>query len=179
MSPRPSPHHHPGPGPSGTTVPRPGSVGDFPPVFAGRGHGRPRLRRLLRPRRRLLALGLALSTVGATAAAVAPAPGNARAPAAHKARPSPGGQSVSAPVRLADADAVTLLQPGDRVDVIAAGASAPRAVVRCAPVVQVPGGAEAADVPREGALVVLRVTRRTATALAGSASASRLAFALC
>ena len=36
-----------------------------------------------------------------------------------------GPDVVAAPVRLADADAVSLLRPGDRVDVIAAGSGSP------------------------------------------------------
>lgn len=207
MSPRSS-HHDPGSGahpgwcgPSAAGVPPRGTVADFPPVFAGRGRGRGsprlrRLRRLLRPRGRLLAAGLTLSAVGAGAVAVAPPPDPARAaPAARPVRPPPGEQQVSAPVRFADAGAVALLNAGDRVDVIATstvgttdpagargatGAEAPHVVTRCAPVLRVPHRSAASPGPApEGALVVLRVSRRTATELAGSASDSPLSLTLC
>lgn len=104
---------------------------------------------------------------------------------------------VSAPVRIADAETVRLLEPGDRVDVIAApGASsgeAPgagtgpgvrsrtgpdaRIVVTGARVVEVPRAAEGFQ--DGGALIVLAVPRPVATALAGAGATSRLAVALC
>ncbi|MFR9673542.1 hypothetical protein [Streptomyces sp. TR06-5] len=194
--PRPrSPH----PGPDGTTVPRYCAVPDFPPIAAGPGRGLPRLRRVLSRRRRLLVLGLALSTVGAAGAAArtagplpAPEAGAARAapaaPAAHRVAagsrdgPAPGGRPVSVPVRLADADTVRLLRAGDRIDVMARasraggerpgaarseGAAVPRVVARCVPVAEVPA---ASKTPRRGALVVLRVPRRTAAELVGAAA---------
>jgi hypothetical protein len=108
---------------------------------------------------------------------------------------------VRAPVRIADAAAVRLLRPGDRVDVLAAS----RVVARDAVVVGVPAFSEAgrraagsggtqsrsvgagagmppADDPglslgatsAAGALVVLRVSRGVAAALSGAAADSPL-----
>ncbi len=77
---------------------------------------------------------------------------------------------VSAPVRVADAEAVGLLRVGDRIDLYAAtdrGDEAPT-VVRDAPVIAIPA-ADAAASSADGALVVLAVT---------SADASRLAQAM-
>jgi hypothetical protein len=95
-----------------------------------------------------------------------------------------GAERVAAPVRIADSAAVRLLRPGDRVDVIAAGESAPggseaRVVARGARVTRVPplGAAEAAT--ESGALVVLSVPRPTAARLAGAGATSRLAVTLC
>ncbi|SCK09302.1 hypothetical protein H180DRAFT_00453 [Streptomyces sp. WMMB 322] len=125
--------------------------------------------------------------------------GSAPAGAGREARPgpaaagrpshpnSPGGRSpgptVSAPVRIADAASVRLLHRGDRVDVIAGpdGAGKARVVARGVRVDRVPRPVEtdpvgAAD---DGALVVLRVPRGTATALAGAGAAGRLAVTLC
>lgn len=171
---------YPGSGPTGTTVPRRRTVADFPPILAGRGRGGRRLRRVLRPRR-MVASVLALSAVGAAAAAVAPSPGNARAaPVAHATPPSrPGDAQVSAPVRFADAAAARLLRAGDRVDVIATDTADPRVVARCARVERVPQHAASSGSVREGALIVLRLTRETATTLAGAAAKSPLAVALC
>ncbi|WP_229711901.1 hypothetical protein [Streptomyces daqingensis] len=86
--------------------------------------------------------------------------------------------SVSAPVRIADAAAVRLLRPGDRVDVIASqeGSAPPRTVATGARVERLPKHVETD--PVDGALVVLAVPRRTATALAGAAVTSRLAVTL-
>ncbi|MBB6435481.1 RcpC/CpaB family pilus assembly protein [Streptomyces candidus] len=95
---------------------------------------------------------------------------------------------VSAPVRIADAATVRLLRRGDRVDVIASVNSATGAESSAARVVA--SGVRVADVPRPGemswdgtpdggALVVLSVSRATATQLAGAGSTSRLAVTLC
>ncbi|MFD7511909.1 hypothetical protein ACFV5N_21605, partial [Streptomyces sp. NPDC059853] len=98
--------------------------------------------------------------------------------------PPPPGELVSAPVRIADAEVVRLLAPGDVVDVLAAdpGAAEPaRVVARRAEVAGIPGRDEA---PREeagpfattdGALLVLTVPRATAAELAGAAAGSLLA----
>ncbi|MFD0031966.1 RcpC/CpaB family pilus assembly protein [Streptomyces sp. NPDC127172] len=101
--------------------------------------------------------------------------------------------TVSAPVRIADAAAVRLLRPGDRVDVVAAGAGAAdgqgsggrggRVVAAGARVSSVPDSAESADSAGEvaaegGALVVLSVPRETAARLAGAGATSRLAVTL-
>ncbi|GFH39446.1 hypothetical protein SCWH03_57130 [Streptomyces pacificus] len=104
---------------------------------------------------------------------------------------------VSAPVRIADAETVRLLKPGDRVDVIAvssASAGEPpgrgtsiddrtsrgpdaRIIVAGARVTAVPRAAE--GLQDGGALIVLAVPRSVATALAGAGATSRLAVALC
>ncbi|WP_235981258.1 hypothetical protein, partial [Streptomyces albidus (ex Kaewkla and Franco 2022)] len=87
--------------------------------------------------------------------------------------------TVSAPVRIADAATVRLLSPGDRVDVIAGTDESheARVVAQGVRVDRVPKSVDAG--PVEGALVVLRVPRSTATALAGAAVAGRLAVTLC
>lgn len=88
-----------------------------------------------------------------------------------------GPGTVAAPVRIADADAVHLLRPGDHIDVLTTRATpapfAPpaepggaRVVVSAAPVVAVP----ADDEGQEGALVVLATDRAQAAALAGAAA---------
>lgn len=145
-----------------------------------------------------MAAGLAISA--AALAAAAPRSDDARLTAAEPAgpataepHPKPGraGQPlVSAPVRIADAASVRLLRPGDRVDVVAAGDSDGTAAGRPAKVVA--RAAKVTQVPREqgpsasaeagfgtGALVVLSVPRRTATALAGAGASGRLAVSLC
>ncbi len=100
---------------------------------------------------------------------------------------------MSAPVRIADAGAVRLLRPGDRVDVIAAeeGGDA-RVVATKARVVELPetGDEAAGDATsaqestsvqgaQGGALVVLSVPRPTAARLAGAGATARLAVTLC
>ncbi|MFC4494338.1 hypothetical protein ACFPA8_09355 [Streptomyces ovatisporus] len=82
-------------------------------------------------------------------------------------------------MRIADAATVRLLRPGDRVDVVASeeGSASPRTVARGARVERLPEHMETD--PVDGALVVLAVPRRTATALAGAAVTSRLAVTLC
>ncbi|MBW5421006.1 hypothetical protein GKQ77_05415 [Streptomyces sp. BG9H] len=156
-------------------------VPHFSPVRVRGGH--PRLRRLLRHRRRALAVGLAMTA----ATLAASAPGDAdrlRGPAAAEGarEPERGAlETVTAPVRIADAAAVALLRPGDRVDVIAAEASPgsgakPRVVAAGARVDEVP---EQAEGPAEsGALVVLSVPRDTAARLAGAGASARLAVTL-
>ncbi|MEU0371458.1 RcpC/CpaB family pilus assembly protein [Streptomyces sp. NPDC006283] len=90
---------------------------------------------------------------------------------------------MSAPVRIADAATVRLLQPGDRVDVIAAGnapageGSEAKVVASGVRVTEVPDPREAA--PGDGALVVLSVPRATAAELAGAGATSRLAVTVC
>jgi Flp pilus assembly protein CpaB len=88
---------------------------------------------------------------------------------------------VSAPVRIADGATVRLLQPGDRVDVIAAEESAlggdARVVARAARVTKVPEPAD--GVSEGGALIVLSVPRSTAARLAGAGATARLAVTLC
>ncbi len=90
------------------------------------------------------------------------------------------GETVTAPVRIADAAAVRLLRPGDRVDVIAAeeavSGGAARVVARGARVTEVPEPPEGAS--DGGALVVLSVPRSTAAELAGASATARLAVTL-
>lgn len=89
--------------------------------------------------------------------------------------------AVTAPVRIADADTVRLLRPGDRVDVIAAdgspsGGAEPRVVASGARVAAVP---EPGEGPVEsGALVALSVPRDAAARLAGAGASTRLAVTL-
>ncbi|AVV42155.1 hypothetical protein C6376_12685 [Streptomyces sp. P3] len=175
----------------------------FPPVRV-RG-GRYRLGPVGRPargRRRALAVGLAVTAVALVAAgprigdpvrghpsersSTSP-PDRARS-ALHA--PSPGAHAarkVSAPVRIADAAAVRLLRPGDRVDVIAAEQTArggtARLIARGALVTKVPEPLDApaggpGPVSDAGALVVLSVPRSTAARLAGASAAARLSVAL-
>ncbi|WP_432156321.1 hypothetical protein [Streptomyces sp. bgisy153] len=180
--------------PPGADAPPTCEVPPFAPVRV-RG-GRYQLQRLLRSRRRALALGLAVTA----AALVAAGPGDGAdrppghpgdGPRAH-ARPVSGerdrrhraAETVSAPVRIADAGAVRLLRPGDRVDVIAAGQTASgadaRVVARDALVTNVPEPTEDAGVSVDGgALVVLSVPRTIAARLAGAGATARLAVTLC
>ncbi|WP_307813338.1 hypothetical protein [Streptomyces sp. N35] len=135
------------------------------------------MRRALRRRRRTLAAGLAVAAATlALGGRAAPEPtedsGAAPAPAA---RPV---ELVSAPVRIADAAAVRLLEPGDRVDVVAAGTQGERArvVAADARVAQVPeAGEEGLD---GGALVVLEVPRSVSTVLVGAGAGTPLAVTL-
>ncbi|MFD4586083.1 hypothetical protein [Streptomyces sp. NPDC058434] len=180
---------------------------------------------MLRRRRRALAAGLAV-TAAALAAwlpRAQPGPATPHEPAAlpRHAPPSQGASAgggaageetragapagdaaprpvdiVSAPVRIADAETVRLLEPGDRVDVIAVprapatgtafgrgtgsggartGPDA-RIIVTGARVAEVPGAEGFQD---GGALIVLAVPRPVATALAGAGATSRLAVTLC
>lgn len=171
-----------------TPVPAPCEVPDFPPLRVRGG----RFRRRRAPGA-LLLLAAAALTLTATAAPGPPDPGpDPRSQAAPAARsPAAAGAAapvrlVSAPVRIADAEAVRLLRAGDRVDVIAApvlnspageGASAVRVVARSARVAEVPRPGETR--PDGGALIVLSVPRATATELAGAGITSQLAVTLC
>ncbi|CAL9543493.1 hypothetical protein SUDANB145_04272 [Streptomyces sp. enrichment culture] len=114
-------------------------------------------------------------------------------------RPVP--RMVSAPVRIADAETVRLLRPGDRVDVVATGAGAggtdgvaggvtggaASVIARGARVTEVPevldpggtGGGGGGVGGADGALVVLSVPRDTAARLVGAGAGSRLAVTLC
>ena len=163
-------------------------------------------------RPRALAAALVVTAVVFAALAAAAQPRQASVPAA-AARGGPAGAAgkgaesgerpaplVAAPVRIADAEAVRLLRPGDRVDVLAApvsrgptglsadlGGERPagpaRVVARRARVAEVPARAEGAPpaagpaASGEGALLVLSVTPETAAELAGAAVGSRLAVA--
>ncbi|MEV0258735.1 RcpC/CpaB family pilus assembly protein [Streptomyces sp. NPDC050732] len=159
-------------------------VPHFPPVRVRGGH--PRLRRLLRHRRRAMAVGLAMTA----AALAATAPGDAARPqeTASAAEPAgaveAAGATVAAPVRIADADAARLLRPGDRVDVVAAegspgGGGKPRVVAAGARVTEVPDpGSPEEGAAEGGALVVFSVPRDTAARLAGAGASTRLAVTL-
>ncbi|MFH9741677.1 hypothetical protein ACH4MA_28810 [Streptomyces roseolus] len=167
-------------------VPAPCDVPDFPPLRIRGGRLRPRLRRA--PGALLLLTAAALALTAATArpeppGRYDPGPRTVSAPAARAPAPV---RLVSAPVRIADAEAVRLLRAGDRVDVIAAptvnsprgdGDSAVRVVARAARVAEVPRPGETR--PDGGALIVLSVPRATATALAGAGVTSQLAVTLC
>ncbi|MEU5579730.1 RcpC/CpaB family pilus assembly protein [Streptomyces huasconensis] len=155
-------------------------VPPFAPVRV-RG-GRPWLRRLLRHRRRALAVGLAMTAAALATTGPRDSEGpRAPAAAAEHARGRPAAETVTAPVRIADAAAAALLRPGDRVDVIAAegppgSGVKPRVVAAGARVSEVP---EQAEGPAEsGALVVLSVPRDTASRLAGAGASARLAVTL-
>jgi hypothetical protein len=160
-----------------------------------RGGGRG-LRRAVWRQRRALAAGLALTAAALAATGLGGTGAGAGGDTAYGAGAGVGGASgtapervrrpaarlVSAPVRIADAGAVRLLRPGDRVDVIAADESGSGEEVRV-----LAKGARVADVPQDpvdgaagdGALVVLSVPRETAASLAGAGISSRLAVALC
>ncbi|MFJ8132564.1 hypothetical protein [Streptomyces hydrogenans] len=169
-----------------TPVPAPCEVPDFPPLRVRGG----RFRRRRAPGALLLLAAAALALT-ATATPGPPDPGPDPRPRAAPAARSPAGAAaparlVSAPVRIADAEAVRLLRAGDRVDVIAApvlnspageGGSAVRVVARSARVAEVPRPGETR--PDGGALIVLSVPRATATALAGAGVTSQLAVTLC
>ncbi|GAB2884321.1 hypothetical protein [Streptomyces mayteni] len=165
------------------------AVPEFAPVRP-RG-GRHRLRRALRRRRRPVALSLALASAVLALAlpwsrepAEAGAAAEAEAASGAREGPAPGpverdpAERVAAPVRIADAAAVGLLGPGDRVDVLAADAKgAARVVARRALVAEVPGGGAAAPEhggAGQGALVVLTVSPDTAAKLAGAAAQAEL-----
>ncbi|GAA1103671.1 RcpC/CpaB family pilus assembly protein [Streptomyces javensis] len=134
------------------------AVPRFDPVRTGRtgGFG---LRRTVRRRRRAMAAGLAL-TAAALAAAAPSGRGHtdavssrAPAPAGEERRDGPRPAMISAPVRIADAAAVRLLHPGDRVDVLAtplpdaararSSGTTARVVARGVRVAEVPGSRNA------------------------------------
>ncbi|MER8015568.1 RcpC/CpaB family pilus assembly protein [Streptomyces griseoluteus] len=181
------------PRPLGTDAPATREVPLFPPLRV-RGGGGP-AGRLARYRGRAVAAGLAV-TAAALVAAGPRSPGGG-APSAERPRGHPAadpvrghgpGELVRAPVRIADAAAVRLLRPGDRVDVVAAeersasaGGGPARVLARGARVVRLPEPLE--RVPgegsvTEGALVVLAVPRAAAARLVGANPMARLAVTL-
>lgn len=92
---------------------------------------------------------------------------------------------VAAPVRVADAGTVTLLTPGDRVDVLAASAADPSAPARAGPAVEVVSDRPVLAVPDEdsgsgesGALLLVAADTEEARALAGFAADSRLSVSI-
>jgi hypothetical protein len=74
-----------------------------------------------------------------------------------------GGDTVAAPVRIADAAAVRLLRVGYRVDVLAVRPPAGALVAASVPIVAIPRRS-----PGQGALIVLATSRPQAAALAGA-----------
>jgi Flp pilus assembly protein CpaB len=87
---------------------------------------------------------------------------------------------VAAPVRVADAAAVSLLRVGDRIDVYSAGgttAAPAERVVSDAAVVSLPRP-DASAVGRDGALVVLAVTESDAARLAQAGGLTQLSVSL-
>ncbi|MFJ1994965.1 RcpC/CpaB family pilus assembly protein [Streptomyces asiaticus] len=146
------------------------AVPRFDPVRTGRtgrtgGFG---LRRTVRRRRRAMAAGLALTAAALAAAAPSgrehtdAVSSRAPAPTGEERRGGPRPAVVSAPVRIADAAAVRLLHPGDRVDVLAtplpdaararSSGAAARVVARGVRVAEVPGSrsARATDSEADG-----------------------------
>lgn len=92
---------------------------------------------------------------------------------------------VAAPVRVADTGTVSLLTPGDRVDVLAASGGDDPTVARSGPAVEVVSDRPVLAVPDEdsrggegGALVVVAADPEEARALAGSAADSRLSVSI-
>lgn len=193
-SPCPSPSAPPAsrtdgsPGP--LPAPAPYGVPPFPPLRVRGGAGQ-RLRRAMWRRRRSMAAALALTAAALAVSGFAGGgggaePGGGSARAAVRERASPPVRLVSAPVRIADAETVRLLRPGDRVDVVASegsGATEARVLARGARVERVPGsadmGATGMGPAGEGALVVLAVPRAAAAELAGAGISGGLAVILC
>ncbi|MFD4786182.1 RcpC/CpaB family pilus assembly protein [Streptomyces sp. NPDC058459] len=185
------------PRPLGTDAPATCQLPFFPPLRVRGGAGA--AGRLARYRGRAVTAGLAVTAAALVAAGPrSPGGGTASAerprghPAAGPARGHGPGELVRAPVRIADAAAVRLLRPGDRVDVVAAeersaGGGPARVLARGARVVRLPeplgpGADRAAGAGEgsvtEGALVVLAVPRATAARLVGANPLARLAVTL-
>jgi len=97
-----------------------------------------------------------------------------------------GDTLVAAPVRIADADSVRLVRPGDVVDVLAAGgqpgtlgeARLVASEVQVLTVPTVPRDALGVHDPTGGALVMVVTTDATAARLAGAAASQRLSLVL-
>ena len=104
------------------------------------------------------------------------------------ASPSTEVDAVLAPLRIADAEAVALLRPGDVVDVLGAGlpvegatASSARLLASAVRVVTVPrvqDDSGIAAVTGDGALIVVTTTASTAARLAGAAVTDRISVVL-
>jgi hypothetical protein len=185
--------------PPGTDAPPTCEVPHFAPVRV-RG-GRHQLCRLLRHRRRAVAAGLAVTAAALVAAGPHPGADADRDDRRARGHPVSGRapqravpRLVSAPVRIADAETVRLLRPGDRVDVVAGGTGSgtgggATVVARGARVTEVPQSLPATlDSDSDGtdggggaggALVVLSVPRDTAARLVGAGAGARLAVTLC
>jgi Flp pilus assembly protein CpaB len=92
-----------------------------------------------------------------------------------------GGGRVAAPVRIADAEAVRLLRPGDRIDVMAAdpqGRVETALVAPDTPVIVVPRGGGGTNQDSSGAIVVLAVSPDTASRLAKASVSGPISFTL-
>jgi Flp pilus assembly protein CpaB len=87
---------------------------------------------------------------------------------------------VAAPVRVADAAVVGLLEVGDRVDLVATNPedAAARVVVRAAPVVALPAPGPQDTGPLTGRLLVVAVDAESALDLAGASVRSVLSVLL-
>lgn len=86
---------------------------------------------------------------------------------------------VVAPVTFPDAALVSLLQPGVRIDVIAAGQGGGRVVATDVRVVTVPKASESGPLAGGGsAMVLVATSAQTATELAGAASTGQLSLVL-
>ncbi len=91
-----------------------------------------------------------------------------------------GEDLVATPVRVADPGVVTLIRPGDRIDIYATAGSGlgPAAVIAAqVPVLAIPQTSEQ-TVLAEGALLLVATTARQAASLAEAAVASRLSVVL-
>ncbi|MEU9199951.1 hypothetical protein [Streptomyces sp. NPDC048332] len=178
--------------PTPPSAPPPAGVPPFPPlrVRGGSGH---RLRRAVWRQRRAMTAGLALTAAALAASglggsgagsgggnAAGPGGGRGAAEAATTAsrRVPPPVRLVSAPVRIADAETVRLLRPGDRVDVVASEGAGARVLAKGARVTRVPE-VSAAGSAEDGALIVVSVPRATATTLAGAGISAGFAVILC
>ncbi len=93
---------------------------------------------------------------------------------------SPG--HVVAPLRIADPEVAALLEPGSRIDVIAAdpeGSAAANVVATDVKVLTIPPRSDDADLTAaEGALLLVEVEEKTATVLAQAAAATRISLVL-
>jgi Flp pilus assembly protein CpaB len=103
-------------------------------------------------------------------------------------RPAGDEGAVSVPVRIADAEAVALLRPGDVVDVLgaapssdSAGSTSARLLAAAVRVVTVPATGDRSglgELGADGALVLVTTTSPTAARLAGAAVTDRLSIVL-
>jgi hypothetical protein len=161
----------------------------FPPILIGGRGGRRLLRRAVRRHRGTIAAGLAVTAAVLALSAPRDTPPRRYPAAARGLAPAPAAarqgthEVVRAPVRIADAAAVALLRPGDRVDVLA-GARIVATAVEVVTVTAQPGASPAAGSPGDGgtaggSLVVLAVPRATAAELSEAALSSPLAVTLC
>ncbi|MEO5874474.1 MAG: hypothetical protein ABIS86_17095 [Streptosporangiaceae bacterium] len=127
---------------------------------------------IARHRRACAALLAALAAVLGLLALRPDGPAQRAGPVAHRPAIPPG--LVAAPVRFADAGAVGLVRPGDRVDVIAAGSAGAQLLAASVPVLAVPRPAPG----EQSGLLVVAVPRAQAVHLAAGTAAQRLSFSL-